>query len=128
MLKQLVDNQNSEVESLAAELTSVAYPVFLKGGLSSSWVELELGLWKGLARTLSKWLRELPPSHATEDVASWKKNLLSGLVNGALFVAQEQGIQEPLSYVEFGLQEAFSSALRRSRSVSAHRPVYGAYP
>jgi hypothetical protein len=50
----------SAAESLAAELTSAAYPVLLRGGLAGSWVDLELGLWKALTETVRKWEREPP--------------------------------------------------------------------
>lgn len=128
MLKLTVDDRRAVVESLAAELTNAAYPVLLKGGLGGSWVELELGLWKGLTQTLSQWLRELPPDRVAESVASWKNGLLMDLVDSALFVAQQQETQEPLSYLKSGLREAFGSAFNRSRPLPPRRPAFGAYP
>jgi hypothetical protein len=128
MLEHRVESGNVGVESLAAELTNVAYPVLLGGGLGSSWVELELGLWKALDRTLRKWLHELPPRSSVQDVASWRNNLVAGLVNSALFVVQEQGGHELQSCVESGLEQAFRSAIYRSRPVSERHRVYGAFP
>ena len=49
----LLSDRTTVVDSLAAELTSAAYPVLLRGGMSGSWVELELGLWKALAETVA---------------------------------------------------------------------------
>jgi len=46
------------LETFAAELTSAAYPVVLRHGRGSSWVDLELDLWKVLAETVQKWGRE----------------------------------------------------------------------
>jgi hypothetical protein len=128
MLEHRVDNQKAAVESLAAELTNVAYPVLLGGGLGGSWVELELGLWKALDGTLQKWFRELPPRSSVDDAASWRKNLVAGLVNTTLFVVKQQGGRKPLPYVESGLQQAFSSAIHRSRPLSERRQVFGANP
>jgi hypothetical protein len=128
MLEHRVDTQKAAVESLAAELTNVAYPVLLGGGLGASWVELELGLWKALDGTLQKWLRELPPRSSVDDAASWRKNLVAGLVNTTLFVVKQQGGRKPLPYVESGLQQAFSCAIHRSRPVSERRQVFGANP
>jgi hypothetical protein len=128
MLEHPVDTQKAAVESLAAELTNVAYPVLLGGGLAGSWVELELGLWKAIDGTLHKWLRELPPRSSVDDAASWRKNLVAGLVHSTLYVLKQQGGHKPPSSVESGLQQAFSSAIHRSRPLSERRQVYGAYP
>ncbi len=48
------------LERLAADVTSTAYAVALRHGAGRSWVDLELGLWKALARTIREWGRRPP--------------------------------------------------------------------
>jgi len=46
---------NRALERLAAEVTDTAYAIALRHGTCSSWVDLELTLWKALARTVRSW-------------------------------------------------------------------------
>jgi hypothetical protein len=48
------------LETFAAELTNVAYPVALRHRMGNSWVDLELDLWRVLAEMVKKWRQELP--------------------------------------------------------------------
>ena len=48
------------LERLAADAASAAYAVALPHGAGGSWVDLELGLWEALARTVREWGRRLP--------------------------------------------------------------------
>jgi hypothetical protein len=52
------------LERLAAEAAAAAYSVALRHGAGGSWLDLELGLWKALARTVREWDRPAtgPPS------------------------------------------------------------------
>jgi hypothetical protein len=43
------------MERLAADVTNTAYAVALAHGARGSWVDLELHLWKALARTVRAW-------------------------------------------------------------------------
>ena len=43
------------LERLAAEVATTAYAVALRHGAGGSWLDLELGLWKALARTVREW-------------------------------------------------------------------------
>jgi hypothetical protein len=54
------DEGDSLLDTLAAELTNAVYPVALRHGKESSWVDLELDLWRVLAETVQKWRPELP--------------------------------------------------------------------
>jgi carbon storage regulator len=42
------------VESLAADLTDVAYRVALRHGMGEQWLELQLDLWRALTEALEK--------------------------------------------------------------------------
>ena len=43
------------LERLAAEVATTAYAIALRHGAGGSWLDLELGLWKALARTVLEW-------------------------------------------------------------------------
>jgi hypothetical protein len=45
------------LERLAADVTDTAYAVALRHGAGGSWADLELDLWKALARTIREWGR-----------------------------------------------------------------------
>jgi hypothetical protein len=53
------------LERLAADVTAAAYAVALRHGAGGSWVDLELGLWEALARTIREWGR-CPPGPRSE--------------------------------------------------------------
>jgi hypothetical protein len=46
---------NRALERLAADVADTAYVIALRHGTCSSWVDLELDLWKALARTVREW-------------------------------------------------------------------------
>jgi hypothetical protein len=48
------------LERLAADVTNTAYAIALRHGAGGWWVDLELGLWKALARTVREWGRRPP--------------------------------------------------------------------
>jgi hypothetical protein len=49
------------LERLAAEVTATAYAVALRHGAGRSWIDLELGLWEALTRTVREWGRRPGP-------------------------------------------------------------------
>jgi hypothetical protein len=53
-------NRDHQIENVAAELISAVYLVALRHGMSGSWLELELGLWKTLAETVKRVGNETP--------------------------------------------------------------------
>jgi hypothetical protein len=55
---QKLDDRERFVERLTAELTETAYVVALQHGRADSWVDLELGLWRALQKTVHQWLPE----------------------------------------------------------------------
>jgi hypothetical protein len=48
------------LECLAAHVASTAYAIALRHRAGGSWVDLELGLWRALARTVRAWGRRHP--------------------------------------------------------------------
>jgi hypothetical protein len=59
-----VGDRDNRLGNFAAELTSADYPLVLRHGLKTSWLSVELGLWRALETTLEKWARKLPPELA----------------------------------------------------------------
>ncbi len=49
---------DTALENLAAELTSVAYPVALRQAVGTNWLDLELDLWHALTETVLRRARE----------------------------------------------------------------------
>jgi hypothetical protein len=58
-----VTNGDARLESLAAELTSVVYPIALRHDSRESWADLELELWKTVVETVKKWERKCRESY-----------------------------------------------------------------
>ena len=55
--------------TFAAELTLVAYRVALRHGTGSTWIDLELELWRALTETVKNW--ELPPREEVAFACDW---------------------------------------------------------
>jgi hypothetical protein len=121
MSTQFESENNQNVELLAAELTSAAYPVLLRGGVAHSWIDLELGLWKAMTKSLRVWARDLQISQGLDNLKSGRHDLVAGLIDDAVLVAREQGIYEPLIEMRLGLREAFRSTIRHVQPASQLR-------
>jgi hypothetical protein len=48
------------LERLTADVTSTAYAIALRHRAGEPWIDLELGLWKALSRTVREWGRRPP--------------------------------------------------------------------
>jgi hypothetical protein len=48
------------LDNFAAELTRAAYHVALRHGVTGTWLDLQLDLWRALADTVKQWGRESP--------------------------------------------------------------------
>ena len=53
-------DQDTPLESFAAELALSAYRIALRTRLGGTWLDLELDLWRALSDTVETWGRELP--------------------------------------------------------------------
>ncbi|HEY4263038.1 MAG TPA: hypothetical protein VGM98_22950 [Schlesneria sp.] len=53
-ISQVPQPMNCLIEIVAAELTVATYPEVLRHGVTGSWIDLELGLWKALSTTLQR--------------------------------------------------------------------------
>ena len=50
-----VADQNTFLDTAAAELTSAAYLATLGHGIQGSWIDLELDLWRALSHAVKQW-------------------------------------------------------------------------
>jgi hypothetical protein len=96
------------LENCAAQLTRAVYPIALARGLKRSWIDLELDLWRALAKTVNKWSRERPYPAPSSAFKTWREGLLAELTESAFYVAVKNGIEGPLLEVELDLYRAFS--------------------
>jgi hypothetical protein len=46
------------LEDFAAELTEAAYPIALRRGVGTRWLDLELEIWKVMSKAVKKWDRQ----------------------------------------------------------------------
>jgi hypothetical protein len=60
------------LENIAAELTSAVYPLVLGHGLGTSWLDLELGLWRALGETVENWTRQAPRPGSPDELDIWR--------------------------------------------------------
>jgi hypothetical protein len=106
-------NRDNRLENYAAQLTRAVYPLALLHGLEGSWIKLELGLWRALAKTVQKWARERPPGASSVEFETWREGLLVDLTETAFLVAVRNGIQGPFLEVELDFYRAFRLLIRR---------------
>ena len=109
------------LEEFAAQLTRAVYSLALLRGLKGSWIELELGLWRMLAKTVKKWSRERPPAASLNAFQSWREGLLVDLTESAFYIAVKHGIEGPLLEVELDLYRAFRLMIGRRSIYRGHR-------
>jgi len=48
-------DQDTFLDTVAAELTSAAYLAALRYGIQGSWIDLELDLWRTLGHAVKQW-------------------------------------------------------------------------
>jgi hypothetical protein len=106
-------DRNNRLENYAAQLTRAVYPLALLHGLKGSWIKLELGLWKALAKTVQKWARKRPPPASAGEFETWREGLLVDLTETAFSVAAKNGIRGPFLEVELDFYRAFRLLIGR---------------
>jgi hypothetical protein len=106
-------NGEMQVENLAAELTCAIYPIALRHGMASSWIKVELGLWKALAETVKKWAREWPPAGSSDEFEVWRERFLMNLTESAFGIAVKHGIKGSLLEVELCLYRSLRLVIGR---------------
>src|SRR5205814_767099 len=72
-----------QLTSFAADLTDAAYAVALRHGIAGSWIDLQLDVWRVIARTIAEEERESSPSTATTEFNALRDGFLSELTRAA---------------------------------------------
>jgi hypothetical protein len=106
-------NRDTLLENFAAELTRAVYSRALRHGISGSWIQVELDLWRALAETVKKWAREWPPAGPPDEFKAWREGLLVELTESAFYVAVKHGVKGLPLEVELGLYRAFRMVIGR---------------
>ena len=106
-------DRDARLQHLAADLASAAYPLVLWRGAANSWVQVQLGLWKGLAETVAEWAGRPRPVATTREFRVWQEDFLGAVTGRALAVARANGVSASCPEVESGLHEAFRLVMRR---------------
>ena len=106
-------NRDMRLENFAAELTSAVYPIALRHGITGSWINVELSLWRVLAHTVKKWARQRPPADCADEFKVWRQGLLADLTESAFYVTVKHGIKGSLLEVELALYRFLRLVIRR---------------
>ena len=117
-------DRDIRLENFAAELTSAVYPLVLRRGLKDSWLKMELGLWRALAETAQKWVRQRPPGASSDEFETWREGLVVHLTESAFDIALKNGIQGSLLDLELDLYRAVRLVTRRYSRVRQSRVRY----
>jgi hypothetical protein len=106
-------DRDTRLENFAAELTSAVYPLVLRRGPKNLWVQVELGLWRGLVETAKKWARKRPAAATADEREAWREVLLMDLTASAFAIALNNGIHGSLRDLKLGLYRAVRLVIRR---------------
>src|SRR5258708_6765560 len=116
----------NQLASFAADLTDAAYAVALRHGIAGSWIDLQLDVWRVIARTIAEAERESSPSAATSECSALRDAFLSELTRAAYDTALRHKLQGPLLDVELDLHQALRRVVERPESATALRRMCGA--
>jgi len=101
------------LEEFAAELTGAVYPLVLRCGPGSSWLDVELDLWKALTRTVKTWCRRRAAASSADELEGWREGLLADLTENVLSVALKTGITGSLLDLQLTLYRTVRMVTRK---------------
>ena len=101
------------LEEFAAELTGAVYPLVLRCGPGSSWLDVELDLWKALTRTVKTWCRQRAAASSADELEGWREGLLADLTENAISVALKAGIKGSLLDLQLTLYRTVRLVTRK---------------
>jgi hypothetical protein len=101
------------LENFAAELTGAVYTLVLKRRPKGSWLDVELDLWKALARTVETWSWKRADAPTADELETWCEGLLADLTESAFYVALKNGIGGSLFDLELALYRTVRLVTRR---------------
>jgi hypothetical protein len=105
------DERDTSLEDLAAELTAAVYTVVLRRGVSGSWINLELALWRELVETVKKWAGAWHPIRSTDEIEVWQECFLADLSESAFCVTVKYNIRGSLRELGLDMSTALQSVL-----------------
>ena len=97
----------------AAELTSAVYALVLRRRPGSSWLDVELDLWKALTRTVKTWCRQRAAASSADELEGWREGLLADLTDSVLSVALKTGITGSLLDLQLTMYRTVRLATRK---------------
>jgi hypothetical protein len=104
-------DQDTRLENFAAELTIAVYPLVLQRGPEASWLKVEMGLWRALGETVTRWARQRPAAALSDEFETWREGLRMALTDSALSVAVRHGIKGAVLEVALDLYQAFCAVI-----------------
>jgi hypothetical protein len=117
-------DRDARIENFAAELTCAVYPVVLRQSGRERWLNLELGLWTTLRKTIRKWADRRPADSAVQELDAWRDGILVDLTENAFSVAVRNGIHAPHLEVELSLYRVFRIMLGKRLALRSSQARY----
>jgi hypothetical protein len=110
-------DRDIRLENFAAELTHAVYPVVLRHRPKTSWLKVQLALWRALAETVERWTGQRPAAASAEEFKAWCEALIVHLTESAFAIALRNGISGSLLDLELAMYRAFRLVLRRRNRI-----------
>jgi hypothetical protein len=116
----------NQLTSFAADLTDATYSVALRHGITGSWIDLQLDVWRVLARTITEAGEMSFPPGSTAEFNAWRDAFLSELTDSAYHTALRHRLQGTFLDVELDLHRELRRVLEYPESAAALRHMFGA--
>jgi hypothetical protein len=105
------NNRARLLGTLAARLTSAAYPIAARHGMKLFWVDLGIDLWTVLQHGVTDLGRKLARARRQGEFEIWRQCLLAELTEAAYRATVRYSMQRPSLVLEMDLYYAFCRVL-----------------
>ncbi|HEV3446239.1 MAG TPA: hypothetical protein VG099_16470 [Gemmataceae bacterium] len=106
------NNRATLLGTLAAKLTSAAYPIAARHGMKLFWVDLGIDLWTVLDERVKHRERELARAGGLVDFEAWRERLAAELTDAAYRITLQYGALGSFLDLELGLYHAFCQVVK----------------
>jgi hypothetical protein len=106
------NNRARLLGTLAARLTSAAYPIAARHGMKLFWVDLGIDLWTVLDDRIKHLERELARAGWPVDFEAWRERLAAELADAAYRITLQYGALGSFLELELGLYHAFCQVVK----------------
>jgi hypothetical protein len=106
------NNRATLMGTLAARLTSAAYPIAARHGMKLFWADLGIDLWTVLDDRVKDLERELARAGWPVDFEAWRERLAAELTDAAYRIALQYGALGSFLELELGLYHAFCQVVK----------------